>query len=68
MTPKFESKPLWYYLDEDLLDEPDYFLEILDSLDNLFNNESNDTAYLSTEINNLISLLFKQQQNEDNNN
>jgi len=58
MTPKFESKPLWYYLDEDLLDEPDYFLEILDSLDNLFNNESNDTAYL----------LFKQQQNEDNNN
>jgi len=68
MTPKFESKPLWYYLDEDLLDEPDYFLEILDSLDNLFNNESNDIAYLSTEINNLISLLFKQQQNEDNNN
>jgi len=30
MTPKFESKPLWYYLDEDFLDEPDYFLEILD--------------------------------------
>ena len=24
MTPKFESKPLWYYLDEDLLDESDH--------------------------------------------